>query len=57
VITRIGPFEVRKVRDLLEALSKFPVGSDAELQFRRRTSMQTTTVPLEENPHLEADAE
>ena len=52
VITRLGPFEVRKVRDLLEALSKFPVGSDAELAFRRRSSVRTTTVPLEENPEL-----
>jgi serine protease Do len=57
VITRLGPFEVRKVRDLLEALSKFPVGSDAELQFRRRTTVHTTTVPLEENPQLEAPSE
>ena len=57
VITRLGPFEVRKVRDLLEALSKFPVGSDAEIQFRRRTTVTTTTVPLEENPELEANAE
>ncbi|MCI4348105.1 MAG: PDZ domain-containing protein, partial [Thermoplasmata archaeon] len=52
VITRLGPFEVRKVRDLLEALSKFPVGADAELAFRRRTTTHTTTVPLEENPEL-----
>jgi len=57
VITRLGPFEVRKVRDLLEALSKFPVGSDAELQFRRRTTVQTTTIPLEESPELEVAPE
>ena len=54
VITRLGPFEVHKVRDLLEALSRFPVGSEAEIQFRRRSSTQVTTVPLEENPELEA---
>ncbi len=52
LITRLGPFEIRKVRDLLEALSRFPVGSEAEIQFRRRTNMSTTTVPLEENPEL-----
>lgn len=57
VITRLGPFDVRKVRDLLEALSKFPVGSDAELQFRRRTTTHRTTVPLEEKPELEAAQE
>ncbi len=50
VIVRVGPFEVRRVRDLLEALSRFPVGADAPLTFRRRGVAQTTTVPLEENP-------
>jgi serine protease Do len=57
VLTRLGPFEVRKVRDLLEALSKFPVGSEAELQFRRRTTVSSTTIPLEENPELVAQSE
>jgi serine protease Do len=57
VITQLGPFQVHKVRDLLEALSKFPVGSEAELQFRRRTTVHTTMVPLEENPQLEAAPE
>jgi len=53
VITKLGPFEVHKVRDLLEALSKFPVGSEAALEFRRRTTVSTTTIPLEENPEIE----
>ncbi|MGC2288242.1 MAG: trypsin-like peptidase domain-containing protein [Thermoplasmata archaeon] len=57
LITRLGPFEVRKVRDLLEALSKFPVGSEAELEFRRRTTVHTALVPLEENPELETAPE
>ncbi len=52
ILTRLGPFEVRKVRDLLEALSQFPVGSEAQIQFRRRTTVSTTTIPLEENPEL-----
>jgi serine protease Do len=57
VITRLGPFEVRKVRDLLEALSKFPVGSDAELQFKRRTTIHTAAIPLEENPEIEVPSD
>ncbi|HLY77015.1 MAG TPA: trypsin-like peptidase domain-containing protein [Thermoplasmata archaeon] len=57
VITRLGPFEIRKVRDLLEALSKFPIGSDAELQFRRRTTVHSTSIPLEERPEADAIAE
>jgi serine protease Do len=56
IITRLGPFEVRTVRDLLEALSKFPVGADAELAFRRRTATQTTSIPLEENPDVAVNA-
>jgi len=50
VLTRVGPFAVRSVRDLLESLSRFPVGSDVELAFRRRGNPLAASVPLQENP-------
>jgi serine protease Do len=50
VIVRFGPFTVRRVRDLLEALSKFPVGSDAEVGFLRRGALHSSVLPLEESP-------
>jgi serine protease Do len=50
VITRVGPFEIRSVRELLESLAGFPVGSDVELAFRRRGSPLAASVPLQERP-------
>jgi serine protease Do len=50
VVTRIGPTEVRNVRDLVGALSKFPVGADVEVGYRRKGSAYSTSVPLQENP-------
>ncbi len=50
VVTRIGPFEVRTVRDLLEALAKFPVGSEVAVSYLRRGSSALTLVPLAESP-------
>ena len=50
VLDRVGPFPVHTVRELLAALSKFPVGSDVEIGFRRRGSVLSASVPLQENP-------
>ena len=50
VLTAVGPFPVRTVRELLEGLARFPVGSDVALSFHRRGSVMATTVPLQENP-------
>ena len=50
VITRVGPSEVRSVRDLVSALSKFPVGSDVEIGYQRRGQSLATSVPLAETP-------
>lgn len=50
VLRRVGPFAVRTVRDLLETLSKFPVGSDVEVSLVRRGSPLSVSVPLQENP-------
>ncbi len=50
VIERVGPIPTHDVRELLEALSRFPVGSDVPIDFRRRGSVQTVTVPSQEMP-------
>jgi serine protease Do len=50
VISRVGPAEVRSVRDLVGALSSFPVGSDVEIGYRRKGSAFATSVPLQESP-------
>ena len=50
VLTRIGPFEVHRVRELIESLSKFPVGSDVTVGVQRRGHRFDATVPLEETP-------
>jgi S1-C subfamily serine protease len=50
VLTRIGPKEVRSIRDLVGALSNFPVGSDVEVGYRRKGSGYATNVPLQEIP-------
>jgi serine protease Do len=52
VLHRVGPFEVRSVRELLAALSKFPVGADVDIGFRRRGASLSASVPLQENPEL-----
>jgi len=54
VVAGVGPFPVRSVRDLLESLSKFPVGSDVDLSFRRRGNVLSASVPLVENPEIAA---
>ena len=54
VVQQFGPFEVRSVRDLLEAMSKFPVGSDVAIGFRRRGSALSASVPLQESPEVPA---
>lgn len=48
VLRGIGPFEVHRVRDLLEALSKYPVGSEIDVRLERRGSAFAVSVPLEE---------
>ncbi len=50
VLTAVGPFEVRTVRELLEALARFPVGNDVTIAFQRRGEKRSTTVPLLERP-------
>ncbi len=50
VLTRVGPTEVRNVRDLVGALSNFPVGADVEIGYRRKGSAYATSVPLQESP-------
>jgi serine protease Do len=52
VLTRVGPFEVRRIRELLQALAKFPVGTDVAMSFQRRGAALTTNVPLQESPDL-----
>jgi serine protease Do len=54
VLDRVGPFVVRSVRQLLESLSKFPVGADVEIGFRRRGFRLSASVPLQESPTLSA---
>ncbi len=55
VLTAVGPFEVRSVRELLEALARFPVGSDVTLGFRRRAERLSASVPLQESPEVVAE--
>jgi serine protease Do len=50
VVTRVGPTEVRSVRDLVGALSNFPVGSDVTIGYLRRGTAYATSVPLQETP-------
>jgi serine protease Do len=50
ILAAVGPFEVRTVRELLEALARFPVGSDVNLAFRRRGERLSASVPLQESP-------
>ncbi|MGI0130315.1 MAG: S1C family serine protease, partial [Thermoplasmata archaeon] len=57
VVTRVGPTEVRNVRDLVGALSNYPVGSDVEVGYRRKGSASSTIVPLQESPEAVAAQE
>jgi serine protease Do len=50
VVHRVGPFPVRRVRDLLEALARFPVGGDVDVGYRRRRLDLSVSVPLLERP-------
>jgi len=54
VLTAVGPFPVRTVRELLEGLARFPVGSDVQLGFRRRGGALSASVPLQESPEAVA---
>jgi serine protease Do len=54
LLTAVGPFEVRTVRELLEGLARFPVGSDVTLGFRRRGALLSASVPLQESPEAVA---
>jgi len=56
VITRVGPFEVRSVRELLGSLSGFPVGTDVQLAYARKGASGVTSVPLQERPEVEVVA-
>ncbi len=54
VLTRVGPFPIRRVRELIESLSKFPVGADVEIGADRRGRAFAVSVPLEEAPEAVA---
>ncbi len=54
VVSRVGPFEVHRVRELIESLSKFPVGSDVAMAIQRRRQTLEVNVPLEESPDTPA---
>ena len=56
LLTGVGPFPVRTVRELLEGLARFPVGSDVSLTFRRRGTEISASVPLQESPEVVAPA-
>lgn len=49
VLRGVGPFEVHRVRDLLEGLSKYPVGSEVHVRLDRRGHPLTVSVGLEES--------
>ncbi len=50
VLRGVGPFEVHRVRDLLEGLSQYPVGSEIDVRLDRRGNPLTVSVALEESP-------
>jgi len=52
LLRRVGPFDVTRVRDLLEALGKFPVGSEVPMVAQRRGTSFTVSVPLQERPEV-----
>jgi len=57
VVTKVGPTPVRSVRDLVGALSNFPVGADVTITYRRRSLELATSVPLQETPEATAQPE
>jgi serine protease Do len=57
VVTRVGPLEVRSVRDLVGALSNYPVGADVAIGYLRRGAPFATSVPLQETPEENPRAE
>lgn len=50
LVRQVGPFGVTRVRELLESLAKFPVGSEVQLGLQRRGAPTTVSVPLQEHP-------
>ncbi len=56
VLRRVGPFAVTNIRELLSALSKFPVGADVEIGFQRRGAPMAASVPLQESPEISRPA-
>jgi serine protease Do len=55
VLVRVGPFEVRTVRELVTSLAHFPVGADVTVGLVRRGAPFSTSLPLQETPRpLEA---
>jgi len=54
LVRQVGPFAVTRVRELLESLAKFPVGSEVPLTVQRRGAPLTVSVPLQESPEAAA---
>ncbi len=54
VLTRFGPFPLTSVRELVEALARFPVGSEVEVAYLRRGALLSTLVPLLATPEVPA---
>ncbi len=52
IVERVGPFDVGRIREFLEALSRYPVGSDVEIGFRRRGERLSTALALRERVPL-----
>jgi serine protease Do len=50
LLQQLGPFPIQRVRDLLEGLAKFPVGSDVPLGLQRRGQPVIVSVPVQEGP-------
>jgi serine protease Do len=50
VLERVGAFPVRRVRELLETIARYPVGSDIEVGYRRRGLTLATSLALRERP-------
>jgi S1-C subfamily serine protease len=49
-IDRVGRFPVARLKEFLEALSRYPVGGDVEIGLRRRGESIGTMLPLRERP-------
>jgi len=50
LIRQVGPIGVERVRDLLESLAQFPVGSEIQITLQRRGAPITVNLPLQEQP-------